>query len=210
MPLLPSRTLILTHSIAGLAVSTILLTRPSLLTSSAPVWLIGEAMRIRETASFSSPSELLATLALTLAVLAVVESAFAASLGGIGSSSKSGGAVQSLQAFAERAAILHSVQGQWMLISTIKALVYGLLVMYSYLTTPREQGMGYVPSLEKNAGRQWGLGLLNNRITFVAAFTEMLFWGYIWTTLKEEERELATRIKKRREEESEKGEDVAL
>jgi Increased loss of mitochondrial DNA protein 1 len=93
-----------------------------------------------------------------------------------------------------------------MMIATAKSLAFGLLVMYSYLTSPREQGMGYIVPVEKNAG-SLGLGQLNNRVTFMGAFMEMLFWGYLWTTLKEERRELATRIKGRREEAREKGDE---
>lgn len=202
MPLLPSHTLILTHSLACLTTSFVLLTNPSLITSSAPVWLIGEAMHIRETPSFSHPSEPVAALALALAVLAIVESVFAGSL----ASRKKAEAGQSVQAFAEKAAILHNTQGQWMTVSTAKALLFGILVMYSYLTTPREEGMGYIVPVDRSAGR-FGLGMLNNRVAFVGSFAEMLFWGYLWTTLKDEVRELAGRIKVKREEIREKGDE---
>lgn len=217
MPLLASHTLVLAHTLTLLATSTILLTNPSLLTSSAPIWLIGEAMHIRDTPSFSLPSEPLAGLALVLAVLAVVEGVFA---GGLAtgqtnpSSAKSrdaadmnvvgGGGGVSIQAFAERAAVLHSVQGGWVTVSTIQALAFGLLVMYSYLTSPREQGMGYVVQVERGGGL---LGMLNNRVIFVGVFAEMLFWGHLWTVLKEEARELAGRIAARREEGRQRGEE---
>ena len=205
MPFLPSYTLILTHSLTCLTISFILSTNPSLVTSSAPIWLIGEAMHIRETPTFSLPSEPLAALALILAVLAFVESVFAGTLAAASTSAKKGGeAAQSLQAFAEKAAVLHNAQAQWMMISSAKALGFGLLVMYSYLTTGRGEGVRYVVPLGLGTGR-WGLGMLNNRVAFVGAFAEMLFWGYLWTNLKDEERELASRIKVKREEIREKG-----
>ncbi len=199
MPLLPSRTLILAHSLACLTTSFIFLTNPSLLSTSAPIWLIGEAMHIRQTPSFSLPSEPLAALALIIAVLAVVESVFAGNLAGLGPSTKKGEAGRGVQAFAEKAAILHNAQGQWMMISTVKALSFGLLVLYCYLTSPREEGMGYVVPVDKGAG-PLGMGMLNNRVAFVGSFAEMLFWGYLWTTMKEETGELAARIKVKREE----------
>jgi Increased loss of mitochondrial DNA protein 1 len=204
MPLLPSHTLILTHSLTCLTTSFVLLTRPHLITSSAPVWLIGEAMHIRDTPSFSLPSEPLAALALVLAVLGIVEAVFAGSLAGANTSSKK---EEDIQAFAERAAVLHNAQGQWMTTSTLKSLMFGLLVMYSYLTTKREQGMGYVVPVERGAGL-FGFGMLNNRVMFLGAFAEMLFWGYLWTTLKDERKDLAKGIRKRREEGREKGEEV--
>lgn len=36
-----------------------------------------------------------------------------------------------------------------------------------------------------------GVGLLVNRVVFAGIFLEMLFWGYIYSTLREESRELA-------------------
>lgn len=42
-----------------------------------------------------------------------------------------------------------------------------------------------------------GLGLLVNRVVFAGAFVEMLFWGYIYSTLREESRELAVEFAKR-------------
>ncbi|ERF69842.1 hypothetical protein EPUS_09058 [Endocarpon pusillum Z07020] len=204
MPLLASHTLILTHSLACLTTSSILLTNPILITSSPPLWLIGEAMHIRETPSFSQPSEPVAALALMLAVLAVVESTFAGGLS-VSTTKKADG--QSVQAFAEKAAILHHAQGLWMVVSTVKTLVFGVLVMGSYLGTAREAGIGYVVPGDRGLG-WFGLRMLNNRVTFVGAFAEMLFWGYLWTALKDEGRELAGRIKVKREEIQEKGDEA--
>jgi Increased loss of mitochondrial DNA protein 1 len=215
MPLLPSHTLILTHTLTLISTSLILLRQPALLTSSAPVWLIGEAMHIRETPSFSLPSEPLASLALLLAMTALVEGVFAGGLAAAptsfsssgrrdGGSSDTGVTSAGIQAFAEKAAILHNVQGRWMTISTVKSLVFGLLVMYSYLTSPREQGMGYIVRVEQGNGL---FGMLNNRVVFVGAFAEMLFWGYLWTVLKEEASGLAIRIQVKRDQEKERGEE---
>ena len=44
-----------------------------------------------------------------------------------------------------------------------------------------------------------GLGLLANGAVFTACLADMLFWGYVWTNLKEEGRELAQGIAQRRE-----------
>lgn len=166
-------------------------------------------MHIRETPSFSLPSEPVASLALILAVLAFVESVLAGNLGDISPSSMRGGASASLHDYVARAAILQSAQGQWMLVSAGKALTYGALVMYSYLVGPREQGVANVIPAQRNAGR-WGIGLLNNRVTFTAAFMEMLFWGYLWTVLQEEGRELAVKIQKLREEARDTGDGDSL
>ncbi len=87
-----------------------------------------------------------------------------------------------------------------MMVATVKTLGFGLVVMGSYLSREGE-GM----QVDNGGPGWWGLGMLNNRVTFVGAFVEMLFWGYLWTTLKDEGRDLAGRIKVKREEIQEKG-----
>lgn len=34
------------------------------------------------------------------------------------------------------------------------------------------------------------IGMLANRVTFTFALTDMLFWGYLWSALREEAREV--------------------
>jgi hypothetical protein len=249
MTLIPSYTLILTHSLTLLVTSAILIVNPSFVTSAAPVWMLGEAMHIRDTAAFSTASEPLACLALVLAVSAIIEALFVDGLIGIGvnrstSSAKSNtgttstssdsdgvpgdGAALSetgIQAFAERAAILHHAQGQWMSLSTLKTLLYGLTAIFFYLASQRTAaaaspppsfvGSTFASDLDQSspAGRAgvWaGLQLLNNRVTFVGALTEMFFAGYLYTVLKEERKELAVRITARRREEDERMERAEL
>jgi len=45
--------------------------------------------------------------------------------------------------------------------------------------------------------------LLPNRVTFSAALMDMLFWGYLWTVLKDEGREVGKALARRREIEDE-------
>lgn len=40
--------------------------------------------------------------------------------------------------------------------------------------------------------------LLANRVTFTVGLTNMLFWGYLWTTLKDEGREIGKLLARRR------------
>ena len=65
MPLLSSYLLITTHALTTLTTSYLLLTRPSIIVSSSPVWVLGESMHIRPPpVSFSVPSEPIAAAAL--------------------------------------------------------------------------------------------------------------------------------------------------
>lgn len=55
------------------------------------------------------------------------------------------------------------------------------------------KGQHYVPS-------SWGEGL-KNRVVFTLAFVEMISWFWVWTTLREERREMALREAERRRKE---------
>jgi hypothetical protein len=48
-----------------------------------------------------------------------------------------------------------------------------------------------------------GVVLLANRVTFTAGLADMLFWGYLWTVLKDEGREIGGLLARRREIEEE-------
>src|SRR3954462_8349592 len=109
MPLISPHSLIPTHSLSMLTTSYLLVTSPSLITSSSPVWLLGESMHIRPSPSFSVPSEPLASLALVVALTAVLEMVFAGSLASVNAKSKEGRGV-----FAEQAAVLRNAQESWM------------------------------------------------------------------------------------------------
>jgi len=43
-----------------------------------------------------------------------------------------------------------------------------------------------------------GLLRLANRVTFTAGLADMFFWGYLWTVLKEEAREVGRLLARRR------------
>jgi hypothetical protein len=195
MPLLGSHLLITTHALTALAASYLLLTRPSILTASSPVWIIGESMHIRPPpASFSIPSEPIAAAALVLALAALSQLFFVSGLASIDTTSnkkENAGA----GALAEQVAVLRASQASWMSLAATRVFVMGGLVMWIYLL---KSDRGLIINTDTVGGVK-GMGLLANSVVFTAAMGEMLFWGYLWTVLKEEGSGLAKTVMQGRE-----------
>jgi hypothetical protein len=198
MPLLGSSFLITTHALTTLTASYLLLTQPSLLTASSPVWIIGESMHIRPPpSSFSVPSEPVAAAALALALAALSELFFVGGLASIDTNSKRGAAKETAGAgaLAEQVAVQRASQGSWMSLAVTRVFVMGGLAMWIYLI---KSDRGMIIDTNTVGGVQ-GMGLLANSIIFTAAMGEVLFWGYVWTVLKEEGSGLAKTVMQGRE-----------
>jgi len=196
MPLLSSYLLITTHALSALTASYLLLTRPSLLVSSSPVWVLGESMHIRPPPpSFSVPSEAIAAAAFALALAAVSQLFFVSGLGSIdtnsGKAKESGGT----GTIGEQVAVQRASQSSWMSLAATRVFVMGGLAMWIYLM---KSNSGTVID-SATVGGVKGLGLLANSAVFTAAMGEMLFWGYVWTVLKEERSGLAKTVMQGRE-----------
>lgn len=232
MVLLSSALLIRTHSLTLLLTSYILLTNPSTLLSSAPLWLLGESMHMRA-ASFQPRSnpltrtlqplsqdahELLALLALGVVVYALVQAVFAGGLGtGVlssrsssSSSSRGSGRGNKKEAedrrLGEEIHTLHSAQTAWMTLAGLRVVAMGALVGWMYIFhSDRIYGSSSRTTTSSTSSRnRTGLSLLANQVTFTAAMMDMLFWGYLWTVLREEAREVAGKVAWRREEEKDR------
>ena len=201
MPLIPSHTLILTHSLTGLLASYILLTSPSTLLSNSftPVWMLGESMHIREVASkwTYTPSEPIAAMALLLALSSITQMFFASGLLSVDVNVKGKQSKAEMGELGEKVYRLRYAQNQWMGLAGLRVLLMGVLVAWTYLF--EGQRGGYVGSFSKISG----VSLLANRAVFSAAMMDMLFWGYLWTNVKEEGRELAVAVSKLRDQNEE-------
>ena len=86
---------------------------------------------------------------------------------------------------------LRYAQNQWMGLAAVRVLLMGLLVMWMYLFQGERRG-GYMRTSAKMGSS--GFTLLANRAVFTAAMVDMLFWGYLWTNIREEGRELAMAV----------------
>jgi hypothetical protein len=205
MPLIPSHTFIIAHTLTSLLASFALLTTPATLLSNTftPAWMLGEAMHIREPNSkwTSTPSEPVAALGLMLALAALTQAFFASGLVGVEIShaatatTAKGKTNTNTKAEAgelgEKVYRLRYAQNQWMGLAAVRVLLMGLLVMWMYLFQGERRG-GYMRTSAKMGGS--GFALLANRAVFTAAMMDMLFWGYLWTNIREEGRELAVAV----------------
>jgi hypothetical protein len=196
MPLLSSYLLITTHALAALTASYLLLTRPSLIASSSPVWILGESMHIRPPLpSFSVPSEPIAAAAFALALAALSQLFFVGGLASIDTNSSKAKENGGAGALAEQVAVQRASQSSWMSLAATRVFVMGGLAMWIYLM---KSNSGMVIGSDTVDGVN-GLGLLANSAVFTAAMGEMLFWGYVWTVLKEERSGLAKTVMQGRE-----------
>jgi hypothetical protein len=182
MPLLSSTFLISTHALTTLAAAYVLLTSPSLLTASSPVWIIGSSMHVRPPPpSFATPSEPLAAAALTLALAALTQLFFVGGLAAVDTRRK-GGETAGAGSLAEQVAVQRASQGAWMSLAATRVFVMGALAMWIYLVKSDRRDT-IVPNTVSGVK---GTGLLANSLVFTAAMSEMLFWGYVWTVLADE------------------------
>jgi hypothetical protein len=234
MALLSSPLLLRTHALTLSLFAYYLLTDPAQLLSSTPIWLIGESMSLRPAAfapehptdtsprtsmnlkglispqsgSTSSERELMALLALLLVVYAGTMFLFAGDLtmlplpveGKAGSGSASGA---TSSRYGEELHTLLTAQAGWLAVAGIHVLGSSILVAWIYLfhSHSRSATAQSLPSESLS-----GLSLLANRVTFTVALVDMLFWGYLWTVLKEEGREVGRALARRRAAEDERDE----
>lgn len=159
-------------------------------------------MHIREPSSTwsSAPSEPIAAASLVLALSALTQGFFASGLAGVEIAKGKGKLTGKAEAgeLGEKVYRLRYTQSQWMAVAGVRVLIMGWLVMWAYLFHgDRSRGSRY------GMKGMSGFALLANRAVFSAAMTDMLFWGYLWTNIREEGRELAMAVSRLRDQSEE-------
>ena len=194
MAILSSRLLLQTHSLTLLYFAYTLLAAPERLTSAAPVWVIGESMHLPLTTADDSllePSAALALCAIVLTGAAAHQLIFSLPLSPLGETGEKNEGV-----FAAKVAALNDTITNWMIASGIRTLGNGAAIIAIYLSTLSRRSQAEELDLELPQGM---LGFLCNRVVFTACMTDMLFWGWLYTTLKDEGRDLARSVQAWRE-----------
>ncbi|ETN38691.1 uncharacterized protein HMPREF1541_06728 [Cyphellophora europaea CBS 101466] len=94
----------------------------------------------------------------------------------------------------EDLAVLSASQNAWMALAVVRVAVEGVLVAWVYVTQGRREVLGRVRGVGGTMGLG-GLGAessvganLGNQVVFSVALADMLFWGYLWTVVREERR----------------------
>ncbi|KFY28540.1 hypothetical protein V493_02879 [Pseudogymnoascus sp. VKM F-4281 (FW-2241)] len=134
---------------------------------------MGEAMGLPNVRAFDSPSAPLAFLGATLAIWGLSD----------------------LVAVSQPEEITNHY---WSSQAPIRLVLFFALAGYSYLfsaKSPMYKTSGYISS-------SWGEGL-KNRVLFTWAFVEMITWFWVWTTLREERREMLIKAQEKRAREEE-------
>ena len=221
MPLIPSTTLLYTHALSLLTISYFLLTTPLTLLTSTPILILGEAMHIRPASFQPSPSrlskglialssqstELLGILGVILLSYATIELLFAPGLS-ISSTlhhqSPNTTTTSSSKRRTDRSQIgeelyaLTASQSSHLNLAFLHIIAGGALCSWIYIFHSARSG----PFLPKSASSGGGIGgqqlgdVLGNQVVFSAAFMDMLFWGYLWTVIREERREVLGRVER--------------
>ncbi|KAH0842532.1 hypothetical protein FOPE_07617 [Fonsecaea pedrosoi] len=164
-----------------------------------------------------SERELFALLALVVVAYAVTQFLFAGDLSmsqqGPGAGAGAGGAASSNASappsslatrldpsakspsrHAEELHTLLTAQSRWLTLSAIHVLASSTLVFWIYMFHSHSASSAPVSSTfpsDSGTSLLSGLNLLPNRVVFTIGLADMLFWGYLWTVLKEEGREVA-------------------
>jgi hypothetical protein len=131
------------------------------------------------------------------------------SLAGPGGSGSGGGV--SRERRGEDLAVLSWGQGVVMGSAVLRVAVEGGLVGWVYLAYgyggERRGVLGQGEGLTRGFGEGRGVGeVLGNQMVFSLALADMLFWGYLWTVIKEERRQVWEGVEKWKAEEGGKDE----
>lgn len=223
MPLLSSFLLIESAAITLIAISVLLVTSPNTVLSSTTLSLLGSSMHIRpatfipeppppkslatlarttKTSLTTSEHEILALTGLVIFLTSISTMILAAplhfstsSLTSRVSTSSDGGAKtvrKSSAEVGESIARITLVQSVWQGLAGIHVVVAAAFVAWSYVFRS-----------EKYGRRDMGFSVLANNVTFTVGMVDMLFWGYLYTTIKEERREVLKVGERRRTEDEE-------
>ncbi|KAL6250761.1 hypothetical protein RBB50_003064 [Rhinocladiella similis] len=91
---------------------------------------------------------------------------------------------------AEELHTLLTAQSRWLTLAGLHVVGSSALVFWIYMFYSRTAAQ---------SGDYYSISdLLANRVTFTVGLTNMLFWGYLWTTLKDEGREIGKLLARRR------------
>ena len=87
---------------------------------------------------------------------------------------------------------LLTTQDLWQVLSGIQVLIWSIIVAWIYTLGGRVE-----------LGPSVGLGLLANDVVFTVSISSMMFWGYLYTVIKDEKRQVLEVRERRREEDEE-------
>ncbi|KAL2857748.1 increased loss of mitochondrial DNA protein 1 [Aspergillus pseudoustus] len=224
MGLLSSKTLIKAHALFLFTLAVYLTKSPEVITESDVVFMLGEFLQLDTTPTFSRPQSPFAICGILLVADALIDLILVTKIPHINEilamaeaarsqapSSINGPARIRSNPFIARLASLYSEI--WTLLSASRFCLFFAVSFFIYQSKPDAWGVlggsnGAGPAatgpgssfsfgLESKTGGLTGLDQLKNRVVFTYGFMEMMFWFWIFLTLREERQEIATRFAER-------------
>ncbi|KND90089.1 hypothetical protein TOPH_05298 [Tolypocladium ophioglossoides CBS 100239] len=181
MPLIASKTIIVSISLFHMTLAFFFLTSPRTVSDKVLVYVMGESMGIPISRGFDTQHPALAFLAVVLAMFGLSD-------------------LVSLSMPEELGSLYY-----WGTQAPLRSFFSMLLVFYSYFLGPSSPVYGAPPRTPPLAGPAssytasgWGGDALKNRVFFTFMFLEMISWFWIWVTLREERHGVVERLRKQR------------
>ncbi|KAL4821619.1 increased loss of mitochondrial DNA protein 1 [Aspergillus spinulosporus] len=212
MGFLSSKTLIKAHAVFLFTIAVYLTKSPEVITESDVVFMLGEFLHLdsRPSPNFSRPQSPFAMCGILLVadalidlvlitkiphineILAMAEAARSEAPGVV-----SGFARMRTNPFIARLATLYSEI--WTLVSLSRFCLFFAVSFFIYQSKPEAWGIAR-PAGPAASDELSGLDSLKNRVIFTYGFMEMMFWFWIFITLREERQEVAARFAERERE----------
>ncbi|KAL4779096.1 increased loss of mitochondrial DNA protein 1 [Aspergillus varians] len=211
MGFISSKTLIKGHALFLFTLAVYLTKSPEVVTESDVVFMLGEFLHLDSSTSpsFSRPQSPFAMCGILLIADALMDLILVTKIPHINeilamaqaARSEAPDAVHGMarmrtNPFIMRLATLYSEI--WTLISASRFCLFFAVSFFIYQSKPASWGVG-VNHLAHGSEELAGLDHLKNRVIFTYGFIEMMFWFWIFITLREERQEIAARFVERDE-----------
>ncbi|KAE8349140.1 increased loss of mitochondrial DNA protein 1 [Aspergillus coremiiformis] len=206
MGLLSSKTLIQAHALFLFILAVYLTRSPEVITDSDVVFMLGETLQIDAAPSLSRPqspfalcgillvADALVDLILVTKVPQINEIMAIAEIARSAAPTSIAGAMRTNPFLARLASLYSEI---WTLLSASRFCLFFAVSFFIYQSKPSAWGVdvrdtvgGYGAGQETTSG----LDQLKNRVIFTYGFMEMMFWLWIFLTLREERHEIAVRF----------------
>ncbi|PYH29723.1 uncharacterized protein BO87DRAFT_344258 [Aspergillus neoniger CBS 115656] len=206
MALLSSKTLIQAHALFLFVLAVYLTRSPEVVTESDLVFMLGEFLNLESTPSISRPQSPFALCGVLLVVDALVDLILVtkvpqineilamAQAARVQSPIPVAGAVRTNPFMARLTSLYSEI---WTLLSAARFCIFFAVSFFIYQSQPSAWGMDAATGMGNygTAGAATsGLDQLKNRVVFTYGFMEMMFWLWIFITLREERQEAANRF----------------
>ncbi|PLB35710.1 uncharacterized protein BDW47DRAFT_110015 [Aspergillus candidus] len=205
MALLSSKTLIKAHAWGLFILAVYLMRSPEFITDSDIVFMLGEVLRIDAAPSLSRPQSPFAACGILLIAEALVDLILVTKVPPLNevvemaeaarqhSSIPVAGAMRT-NPFLTRLATMYSEI--WTLLSASRFCLFFAVSFFIYQGKQVALGVGTTPAAGYGAAPEAvsGLDHLKSRVIFTYGFMEMMFWLWIYLTVRDERQEIAARI----------------